>query len=188
MYEACECLWGRQIVEFSMKGSQLFVLQNPQYVKYVYLVHTAQLSHVQHTHYYEYECECLLHLYHFQIQIDIMLSLNTTTYFHCKFTIKIHMYGAFPVIYALAVYKVWGCNCNSCAYVVLLTPLAVCTPECQNGGTCSSPGVCTCAPGWEGSRCTVGVCVCVRACVCVCVRVCVCACVRACVVCVCGWY
>ena len=67
--------------------------------------------------------------------------------------------------YALAVYKVWGCNCNSCAYVVLLTPLAVCTPECQNGGTCSSPGVCTCAPGWEGSRCTVGECVCVRACV-----------------------
>ena len=83
--------------------------------------------------------------------------------------------------------------------------LAVCTPECQNGGTCSSPGVCTCAPGWEGSRCGIGnfcfvyalytfgmlhacarVCVCVFVCVCVCVRVCVHvrACVRACV-CVC---
>ena len=55
-------------------------------------------------------------------------------------------------------YKVCICgsNCNSCAYVVLFTPLAVCTPECQNDGTCSSPGVCTCAPGWEGNRCTVG--------------------------------
>ena len=31
---------------------------------------------------------------------------------------------------------------------------AICTPECENGGTCTSPGVCTCASGWSGSRCT----------------------------------
>ena len=30
---------------------------------------------------------------------------------------------------------------------------AICTPVCDNGGTCTSPGVCTCATGWSGSRC-----------------------------------
>ena len=30
---------------------------------------------------------------------------------------------------------------------------AVCTPVCSNGGTCSSPGVCTCTSSWTGSRC-----------------------------------
>ena len=76
----------------------------------------------------------------------------------------------------------------------------MCTPECQNSGSCTSPGVCACAAGWTGSRCAEGtyvitaycnvgylhVCLCV--CVCVCVSMCVCVCVYVCVymcVCVC---
>ena len=40
---------------------------------------------------------------------------------------------------------------------------AVCTPGCQNGGTCTSPGVCVCAAGWDDDRCSTGmnVCVCI---------------------------
>ena len=34
--------------------------------------------------------------------------------------------------------------------------IAQCTGGCQNGGTCSSPDVCTCAPGWAGSDCGTG--------------------------------
>ena len=33
---------------------------------------------------------------------------------------------------------------------------AVCTSPCQNGGTCTAPNTCTCAPGWSGSQCTTG--------------------------------
>ncbi|XP_065918832.1 epidermal growth factor-like protein 8 [Dysidea avara] len=29
----------------------------------------------------------------------------------------------------------------------------VCAHGCLNGGTCSSPEVCTCAPGWTGNNC-----------------------------------
>ena len=34
--------------------------------------------------------------------------------------------------------------------------LAQCTGGCQNGGTCTSPGVCTCTPGWTGANCEAG--------------------------------
>ena len=30
---------------------------------------------------------------------------------------------------------------------------AVCAPACRNGGTCSSPNVCSCRSGWTGSIC-----------------------------------
>ena len=30
---------------------------------------------------------------------------------------------------------------------------AICTPACQNNGTCSSPGVCNCTDEWSGVRC-----------------------------------
>ena len=33
---------------------------------------------------------------------------------------------------------------------------AICIPECQNGGTCTSPGICTCVAGWHGLRCEKG--------------------------------
>ena len=53
---------------------------------------------------------------------------------------------------------------------------AVCSPSCENGGTCSS-GVCHCAPGYTGKYCQrasssgsgeykISVCPCVLACVC----------------------
>ena len=34
--------------------------------------------------------------------------------------------------------------------------LAECSGGCQNGGTCSLPEVCTCAPGWTGMNCETG--------------------------------
>ena len=34
--------------------------------------------------------------------------------------------------------------------------LAVCDPECQNGGTCSAPDVCDCATGYVGDSCQTG--------------------------------
>ena len=34
---------------------------------------------------------------------------------------------------------------------------STCTPECENGGTCTSPGVCTCVAGWRGVRCQEGI-------------------------------
>ena len=46
-------------------------------------------------------------------------------------------------------WKVFPANCS--LYFVHI--LAVCTPVCSNGGTCSSPGTCTCTALWSGSRC-----------------------------------
>jgi len=34
--------------------------------------------------------------------------------------------------------------------------LAVCSPVCSNGGTCSSPGTCNCQSGYSGTRCQTG--------------------------------
>ena len=32
---------------------------------------------------------------------------------------------------------------------------AVCSPGCENGGRCVSPGECTCANGYSGRRCEI---------------------------------
>ena len=33
---------------------------------------------------------------------------------------------------------------------------AQCSGGCRNGGICTLPGVCTCAPGWTGINCETG--------------------------------
>ena len=33
---------------------------------------------------------------------------------------------------------------------------------CQNGGTCSAPNTCSCAPGWTGTQCADGIAKCVN--------------------------
>ncbi|XP_072028147.1 uncharacterized protein [Amphiura filiformis] len=48
-------------------------------------------------------------------------------------------------------------------YVGLLSSIcfnhmSICSPQCQHGGTCSSPGRCTCTSDWEGGRCQEPVC------------------------------
>ena len=65
-----------------------------------------------------------------------------------------------------------------------LITLIVCSPSCENGGTCGSNSVCHCPSGYGGLHCQhssfsssgetqlcVCVCVCVRACVRVCARI-----------------
>ena len=39
--------------------------------------------------------------------------------------------------------------------MAFLFALAICTPECQNGGQCIEPNVCRCY-GWEGDTCERG--------------------------------
>jgi hypothetical protein len=34
----------------------------------------------------------------------------------------------------------------------------ICSPACANGGTCSSPGVCSCVGGWKGASCSQATC------------------------------
>ena len=38
--------------------------------------------------------------------------------------------------------------------------IAYCSQGCYNGGTCTSPGICTCADGWKGADCREGNCIC----------------------------
>jgi len=35
--------------------------------------------------------------------------------------------------------------------------VAVCSQGCYNGGTCVSPGRCSCATGWTGYNCKTGI-------------------------------
>ncbi|XP_072028144.1 hyalin-like [Amphiura filiformis] len=42
--------------------------------------------------------------------------------------------------------------------LTLTLSIAICEPQCQHGGTCSSPGRCTCTSDWEGARCQEPVC------------------------------
>ena len=46
--------------------------------------------------------------------------------------------------------------------------LAICHQRCYNGGTCTSPDVCTCANGWGGDDCTRGIDKCIVDCTGVC--------------------
>ena len=39
---------------------------------------------------------------------------------------------------------------------IMFNSTAVCSPSCQNGGTCTRPNVCQCPAGWTGSRCQYG--------------------------------
>ena len=34
--------------------------------------------------------------------------------------------------------------------------VAICNPQCENGGHCAQPGVCVCESGWTGERCGQG--------------------------------
>ena len=40
--------------------------------------------------------------------------------------------------------------------IVAIFNAAICTQPCLNGGTCSRPNVCECAPGWTGDQCGTG--------------------------------
>ena len=34
--------------------------------------------------------------------------------------------------------------------------IAICSQWCDNGGTCISPGKCSCSSGWSGNDCRTG--------------------------------
>ena len=55
-------------------------------------------------------------------------------------------------IYVLIQIENITCIASQNAWIVLIS--AVCSPSCQNGGTCVKPGVCTCQSGWTASSCT----------------------------------
>lgn len=40
---------------------------------------------------------------------------------------------------------------NICFFIA-----AICSPACGNGGTCKSPGICSCRDGYTGNRCYGG--------------------------------
>ena len=35
--------------------------------------------------------------------------------------------------------------------------LAICTPVCENGGTCTAPNTCECVDGYSGNQCQTGI-------------------------------
>ena len=54
---------------------------------------------------------------------------------------------------AYFVYYYYYCN-NVCDMVRNF--VAICSNSCENGGSCTSPGVCTCVGGWFGDTCEEG--------------------------------
>ena len=42
---------------------------------------------------------------------------------------------------------------GSCVAMKRYVVLAVCSPSCANGGTCTNPNVCSCVSGWSGATC-----------------------------------
>lgn len=41
-------------------------------------------------------------------------------------------------------------------YVFITFLKAICSPTCENGGSCTAPGSCNCAPGYTGPSCSNG--------------------------------
>lgn len=39
---------------------------------------------------------------------------------------------------------------------ILISLTAICNPNCQNGGSCTSPNICDCVNGWSGPTCSAG--------------------------------
>ena len=60
-------------------------------------------------------------------------------------------------VYLLFVYSIITVYCTCvCTPVWCTSPLscaAICNVPCQNGGTCSAPGNCSCTAHWEGDNC-----------------------------------
>ena len=50
---------------------------------------------------------------------------------------------------------VFECESPTARMFTFFTP-GICSPSCKNGGTCSSPDVCSCQTGWTGIRCQTG--------------------------------
>ena len=49
-------------------------------------------------------------------------------------------------------------NFISVLIILIYYVVAVCPQGCYNGGSCVSPGRCSCAPGWSGDDCKTGIC------------------------------
>ncbi len=36
----------------------------------------------------------------------------------------------------------------------MVTFIATCNPQCENGGRCVEPNICDCSEGWNGTTCS----------------------------------
>ena len=63
------------------------------------------------------------------------------------------MFAQVYLNYQLAIMYAWQ---GVALISFVLCIVAVCTQGCYNGGTCTSPGRCSCATGWTGSNCRTG--------------------------------
>ena len=86
---------------------------------------------------------CVLYMY----QLCVLCVLCVLCSFH------IHVYSSCVKSVLFCCNESPTLHCTS--FESILPQLtAMCTPPCQNGGTCSSPGVCDCDTSrWKGSRC-----------------------------------
>ena len=45
---------------------------------------------------------------------------------------------------------------STCSCISQIILLALCSPGCENGGTCTTPDTCDCLDGYSGDRCQNG--------------------------------
>ena len=45
---------------------------------------------------------------------------------------------------------------STCSCISQYISLALCSPGCENGGTCTAPDTCDCVTGYSGDRCQNG--------------------------------
>ena len=45
---------------------------------------------------------------------------------------------------------------STCPCILQYILLALCSPGCENGGTCTAPDTCDCVTGYSGDRCQNG--------------------------------
>ena len=95
------------------------------------------------------------YVYLFSCSIQLCAALNVKMVAHVQTLIHVNVMLVGVEINVKHVTLMIFCFTLFAKKYLFLLPLlpAVCSPGCENGGTCTDPNTCECASGWSGDHC-----------------------------------